>query len=164
MIVCRQRVSGCAVARNTGDDYEQSLSSTKKRAESMSSSNEALLIKAAARWKIPRDLAEKVIARDTRCVYCGQEFQFFMGKRRNVPSWEHIEDDMTVITLSNISLRCVGCNASKGLRSLAAWLESPYCKTWNVADRMSCVARDASASSNWRRQPQPKFIVNVSAM
>lgn len=113
----------------------------------MSSSTEAILIKTAARWKIPRDLAVLVISRDLQCIYCSEEFQYSASMRRCLPSWEHIVNDLALVTNANIALCCVGCNASKGNRSLATWLESRYCKTHNVADRMAPVALAALVSS-----------------
>ena len=80
------------------------------------------------RWRIPEWLEHEVFERDRRCVYCGVEFSADHGARRDRPSWEHIINDANIITLDNIARCCIGCNASKGTKSLVDWLESAYCK------------------------------------
>ena len=77
-------------------------------------------------WGIPRALAEAVIARDSVCVYCGGPFD--RSCRATSPSWEHIVNDESIITIDNIALCCIGCNASKGVKLLADWLATDYCK------------------------------------
>ena len=86
-----------------------------------------LLLRTAAKWKIPRELALTVISRDTHCIYCQREFGEPQGPRAACPSWEHIVNDELIITAENIALCCVGCNASKGTKSLSLWLDSKYC-------------------------------------
>jgi len=86
----------------------------------------------ANRWNIPEWLEQEVTARDRHCVYCGIPFQITNTTRKNKPSWEHIVNDAKIITRDNIALCCIGCNASKGAKSLAMWLESSYCKTHNI--------------------------------
>lgn len=81
----------------------------------------------ANRWNIPRTLEAEVTARDTACVYCGVAFVAEQLARRNKPSWEHIINDARIITRENIARCCLGCNASKGAKLLAVWLESSYC-------------------------------------
>lgn len=86
-----------------------------------------LLLRTAARWKIPRELALAAIERDARCIYCGREFGEPQGPRAACPSWEHIENDESIVTPENIALCCVGCNASKGVKPLSTWLGTKYC-------------------------------------
>lgn len=80
------------------------------------------------RWNIPDWLESEVIARDTKCVYCGSPFATLAGPRRSRPSWEHIVNDVLNVTRENIVLCCIGCNSSKGARELAVWLSSAYCQ------------------------------------
>jgi hypothetical protein len=61
-------------------------------------------------------------------VYCATVFTPLSVARRNRPSWEHILNDAKIVTRENTVLCCVGCNASKGTKSLVAWLESKYCR------------------------------------
>ena len=89
--------------------------------------NQPLLIRTAARWKIPRALAIEVILRDVRCIYCRLIFEDQIGARTTCPSWEHIVNDQLLTSSENIGLCCVGCNASKGTKPLKKWLESKYC-------------------------------------
>jgi hypothetical protein len=96
------------------------------------------------RWKIPAWLELEVTARDTHCVYCRSSFGAQQLQRRRRPSWEHIINDAKIITRENIVLCCIGCNASKGQKSLAAWLESKYCKARGItAKSMAPIAQAA---------------------
>lgn len=79
------------------------------------------------RWNIPDWLESEVIARDRQCIYCRVSFGARSDLRRDRPSWEHIINDVGIITRDNIALCCVGCNASKGTKALAVWLQSEYC-------------------------------------
>jgi hypothetical protein len=103
-----------------------------------------LLLRTANRWKIPRDLALAVIARDSRCIYCNREFGLPQGPRAACASWEHIVNDETLINAENIALCCVGCNASKGTRLLKIWIDSRYCNDRGISRRsLAKVAADA---------------------
>ena len=86
------------------------------------------LMRTAARWRIPRDLALIVISRDSRCIYCNRLFETSPNSRAAWPSWEHIVNDGALVNASNIALCCASCNSSKGTKSLEKWLESKYCK------------------------------------
>lgn len=72
-------------------------------------------------WGIPQEIEKLVLERDQRCVYCGCEFGTERSKKR---SWEHIINDITITSLDNIALCCVGCNASKGNKELIIWFHS----------------------------------------
>lgn len=84
------------------------------------------------RWKIPDWLEREVIERDRGCVYCGVEFTEHTASRRVRPSWEHIINDASIVTRGNIARCCIGCNASKGTKRLADWLQSKYCATRGI--------------------------------
>jgi len=86
------------------------------------------------RWNIPDWLEREVLGRDLACVYCGILFATAKA-RRDRPSWEHIINDATIVTRENIALCCVGCNASKGAKNLAAWLGSRYCLARGISSR-----------------------------
>ena len=86
-----------------------------------------VLIQTAKRWRISPELAMAVILRDEQCIYCGHQFDGFSGPRNSWPSWEHIVNDVDNIEAENIALCCLGCNSSKGTKSLATWLASRYC-------------------------------------
>jgi 5-methylcytosine-specific restriction endonuclease McrA len=86
------------------------------------------------RWKIPAVLEREVLQRDQSCIYCGTPFgDDSSAARRNRPSWEHIINDACIVTRENIALCCIGCNASKGTKGLATWLESKYCKNRGIS-------------------------------
>ena len=80
------------------------------------------------RWNIPDWLEREVIERDPCCVYCGIEFVPANEARKTKPSWEHIVNDARIVNQENIARCCVTCNASKGAKDLAVWLESNYCR------------------------------------
>ena len=84
------------------------------------------------RWNIPAWLEQEVEERDRKCVYCGTSFTADRTPRRSRRSWEHIVNVARIITRENIALCCIGCNASKGAKALAVWLESQYCKTRGI--------------------------------
>lgn len=95
------------------------------------------------RWDIPDWLECEVITRDRQCIYCGVSFELNAFFRGSMPTWEHIVNDAKIITRENIARCCSSCNASKGAKDLAIWLESAYCHAkgityGNIAD----VARD----------------------
>lgn len=79
----------------------------------------------ANKWGIPKHVELAVLARDKVCVYCGIAFGL---PRKTVRSWEHITNDVSIATMENIALCCVGCNASKGAKLLQDWIESPNAK------------------------------------
>jgi hypothetical protein len=97
------------------------------------------------RWNIPGSLEKEVLSRDRRCVYCGVEF-VDSGAVRRRPSWEHIVNDARIVTPENIARCCRGCNASKGTKELAVWLESKYCRSRGItAESVAAVVRSALA-------------------
>ena len=100
------------------------------------------------RWNIPGWLEREVIERDRHCVYCGVEFTVHRARRRDRPSWEHIINDARIITPENIARCCVGCNASKGTKSLVEWLQSKYCGTHRITrGSVASVVRSALKSN-----------------
>jgi hypothetical protein len=70
------------------------------------------------------ELAKEVIRRDEDCVYCRQPFVGPDGPARSRASWEHIVNDLALVSRSHMALCCVGCNASKGTLTRANWLKS----------------------------------------
>jgi len=83
------------------------------------------------KWGIPDWLEQEVRERDKDCVYCGKKLCKSMparGPRKNCATWEHIINDAKIVTRENIALCCVACNASKGAKKLADWMQSAYCQ------------------------------------
>ena len=98
----------------------------------------------ANRWNIPAWLEREVTQRDVACVYCGIAFSDQNAPRRYRPSWEHIVNDARIITIANIALCCIGCNASKGAKDLEVWLSSLYCLQRGITrDSVAPVVRQA---------------------
>ena len=98
------------------------------------------------RWRIPPWLEEVVVARDTSCIYCRSAFAGPGGERRLRRSWEHIVNDESLIKRENIALCCIGCNASKGTKSLSAWLESKYCHRRGISAQSIAAVAQAELS------------------
>ena len=100
------------------------------------------------RWKIPAWLELEVIERDSSCVYCGIPFEANAssrgGRRHGNVSQSRI------ITVDNIA-RCTACNASKGAKDLAVWLESKYCTSRGIT-RRSVASVVQAALAVWRDQ------------
>lgn len=115
------------------------------------------------RWNIPGWLEQEVLARDQRCIYCGVEFAGIAMERRCRPSWEHIVNDAKIVTRENIARCCMGCNASKGTKLLAAWLESKYCKSRGITSgSIAEVARAFLALSQGTVAPNPSCMDSPS--
>ena len=95
-------------------------------------------------WNIPEWMENEVIERDQVCVYCGVQFTPHEQCRKTSPSWEHIVNDARIVTLENITLCCISCNASKGAKDLTDWLNSSYCKKKKItADTVADVVKQA---------------------
>jgi hypothetical protein len=96
------------------------------------------------RWNIPNWLEQEVIERDKSCIYCGVNFGMPNTGFGCCPSWEHIVNDSRIITRENIALCCRSCNSSKGVKALAVWLDSPYCKKRGISrDTVVAVVKNA---------------------
>ena len=120
------------------------------------------------RWNIPRWLEAEVTARDTNCVYCRTPFALHDGPRRARQSWEHIVNDMRIITRENIALCCIGCNASKGARDLTVWLKSKYCMSRGITPSTvapvvrsflsgAAVTNGPAPNNSFKRTAAPKY-------
>jgi hypothetical protein len=84
------------------------------------------------------------LARDAACVYCRLDFSVPSATRGARPCWEHIVNDVRLVTRQNIARCCVSCNASKGDRELRQWLASSYCTRKDITEStVAQVVRDA---------------------
>lgn len=99
------------------------------------------------RWNIPKWLEVEVIERDRSCIYCRVAFVPDLASRRHRPTWEHIVNDARSVTRENIARCCVSCNASKGARDLAIWLESRYCRTRGITAGTIAAAAQAALAA-----------------
>jgi hypothetical protein len=96
------------------------------------------------RWNIPAALENHVIERDRQCVYCGISFALQNPSRGQRASWEHIVNDARIVSAENIARCCMSCNASKGAKSLSAWLQSKYCERKGITvSTVATVVADA---------------------
>ncbi|EJF83323.1 hypothetical protein MCY_01314 [Bartonella rattimassiliensis 15908] len=102
----------------------------------------------ANNWNIPDWLEKEVRDRDKVCVYCRSEFTPVNVSRKTAASWEHIINDVSIITRENIALCCCGCNSSKGQKPLLEWLNSKYCSDRNISkDSVAPIIKTATATA-----------------
>ena len=95
-------------------------------------------------WHIPNWMENEIRKRDKSCVYCGVAFTPNRVNRKTAVSWEHIVNDARIVTLKNICLCCISCNASKGAKDLLAWFNSAYCEDKGInQNTVSKVVKDA---------------------
>jgi hypothetical protein len=98
-------------------------------------------------WGIPGFLENEVTERDAHCVYCGIRFDPLTKDHKSKPSWEHIVNDVRIITRQNIARCCIACNASKGAKLLEVWLSLIYCKMKRITkDNVARVVKEALIS------------------
>lgn len=101
------------------------------------------------RWNIPEWLEREVRDRDRSCVYCGIEFGLSEHTSKSSATWEHIVNDMRIISRDNIARCCFSCNASKGTKDLSVWLASEYCKRRGITiDTVAEVVKRVLLSQN----------------
>jgi len=94
-------------------------------------------------WNIPDWLEKEIFARDKACVYCGVKLGSSKGSRKTQASWEHIINDVRIVTRENIARCCVVCNSSKG-KKLFDWMNSKYCKEKGIdKDTVADVVKNA---------------------
>ena len=87
-------------------------------------------------WHIPDWLEKEVRERDKHCVYCRIQMieqMSLRGPRRNVATWEHIINDVSIVSPENIARCCVACNSSKGTKKLSDWMHSIYCQKRSIS-------------------------------
>lgn len=98
------------------------------------------------RWGIPNWLETEVLSRDRCCIYCGLSFETSPESPGARPTWEHIINDARLVNRENIARCCFSCNASKGAKSLAVWLDSLYCQRRAInSESIADVARKSLA-------------------
>jgi hypothetical protein len=92
-------------------------------------------------YNIPNWLEEQVKNRDKFCVYCHVKLKGYphtKGTPGDKATFEHIDNEGPP-SKENIVMCCASCNASKGIKNLLDWFNSPYCKKKNIG--MKTVAR-----------------------
>jgi hypothetical protein len=88
----------------------------------------------ANNYNIPDQLEKMVRGRDKLCVYCRTELKDYShtkGTPKDKATFEHIDNDGPP-SEENIAMCCSACNASKGVKKLLSWFDSPYCKNRNI--------------------------------
>ena len=90
----------------------------------------------ATRWKIHKELEDKLRREIKHCVYCRKsmkEYPHRKGTPNDKATWEHIDNSRwratsLAVQKANVVRCCGACNRSKGDKKLAEWLDSEYCK------------------------------------
>lgn len=101
------------------------------------------------RWNIPPSLEQEIAERDQSCVYCNAVFSDAGGEVKSRPTWEHIVNDLSIVTRENIVRCCTSCNCSKGSKTLGVWLTSTYCRSRGIcAESVAPIVRLALVASN----------------
>lgn len=118
-------------------------------------------------WGIPPGMEKTIRARDKVCVYCGVAMQERVprgGSRKTLATWEHIINDASIVTPTNIARCCNACNASKGAKPLAQWLESPYCKRHGITlDTVAAIVKLAWRTSNKDPRKMDSLILGLES-
>jgi hypothetical protein len=73
---------------------------------------------------------QRIRIRDKHCVYCGVRLKNSPWCDR--PTIEHFNNDGPFDSYANIAMCCRGCNSSKGVKPLLAWLASSYCQEKSI--------------------------------
>lgn len=87
-------------------------------------------------YGIREDELKKLWLRDKKCVYCRVKLKRY-NRKGNVgdkATIEHI-DNVVRHKGGNLCLCCNSCNASKGVKRLAGWFKSQYCKDNNIGPK-----------------------------
>jgi hypothetical protein len=72
-------------------------------------------------WNIPEWLEPEVRRRDTTCIYCRVSMVERMPPREPrsaVATWDHIVNDVRLVSRDNLARCFVACNSSKGAKPL----------------------------------------------
>ncbi len=83
----------------------------------------------ARKYAIPDLVVRHVAWRNKSCVYCKLKFRIGARSRKNLASWEYMDDHAVKHPrVWNIALCCGCCNASRGPKGLEEWFHSAYCR------------------------------------
>src|ERR1700737_2685644 len=100
----------------------------------------------ANHFGIPRDVENRIRARDQRCVYCRKVMKAYPhthGTPADKATIEHLDhrppfywgDGIERSGVNGIALCCGACNSSRGKKTLAVWFRSPYCAEHDINAR-----------------------------
>lgn len=94
---------------------------------------------------IPQDHLDRIVARDTNCIYCHKKMitPYDINNRIDSATIEHLNyradwysvQDFNSKKLpvdSIIGICCGACNSSRGSLPIIKWFETTYCKAKNI--------------------------------
>ena len=95
------------------------------------------------RFGIPANTEQRIRARDTRCVYCREQFSH--ASRKDTPTIEHLHEKRPFyweegLKEEGLAICCGSCNSSRGNKSLQEWLQTSYCTQRDMPINSSTVA------------------------
>ena len=94
------------------------------------------VLRNATKYDIQDRVVRYVARRDRFCVYCKPKFTIGARSRKNLASWEHMDNySVKHPKLWNVALCCGSCNASRGPKGLAQWFDSAYCRKKSIGRR-----------------------------
>lgn len=89
----------------------------------------------ANNFKIPRDVEQRLRARESTCAYCRREMKAYPGLKGapgDKATIEHLNREGPFywpdLEEKHIVMACNSCNASRGQKRLRDWFETPYCQ------------------------------------
>src|SRR5271157_2011837 len=92
------------------------------------------ILENATKYDIPDLVVSQEARRDKSCVYCKLKFRTGVRSRKNLASWEHMDDNsLRHPRVWNIALCCGSCNTSRGPKGLTEWFDSAYCRKKNIS-------------------------------
>lgn len=95
------------------------------------------VLRNATKYGIPARVVRRVARRDKFCVYCGLRFRTGARSRKNLATWEHMDQNsVRNPRVWNIALCCGSCNSSRGSKGLSEWFDSEYCGKKNKMKKM----------------------------
>ena len=90
------------------------------------------------KFGIPQDVLSRIRLRDSACVYCGKKLIYpYVAKNcADCATIEHLNLDgpfyWPKLHAKDIVFCCGSCNSSRGVKRLADWFATPYCRDRNI--------------------------------
>jgi hypothetical protein len=86
------------------------------------------------KYGIPKEVEQRIRARDKKCVYCSTLMKKFniKGPRSKMATIEHLREKGPFywklgLKEKDLTICCWSCNASRGVKPLLRWFKASYC-------------------------------------
>jgi hypothetical protein len=97
------------------------------------------MVMAKNKFGIPENVLSQMRSRDKDCVYCRKImiYPFARKEQRDCATIEHLNFDGPFywrerLQADDIVLCCGSCNSSRGVKKLADWFATRYCRDRNI--------------------------------